>query len=95
MWVDLGRQGGDPCIYGHRLPTHIVAGIAWEAGIEHVRKFYSYLTDAQIIGACWYEVAHGRRRKWRKTFPDWPKEWDEDEWWARPQKRQQAPAQPE
>lgn len=83
VWVDPGRRSGEPCIYGHRIPTEMVARLVWAHGMDTVRQGWPYLTDDQILGACWYEVAHGNRRRWRKAFTDWPKAYDRADWEAR------------
>lgn len=81
VWVSPRRRSGDPCIYGHRLPTRQVASLVWgQGGMETMRRGWPYLTDEQILVACWYEVTHGDRRYWRKRYPDWPKEWRESDW---------------
>lgn len=80
VWVDPGRQGGSPCIFGSRMPTEQVAHLVWDGGIETVHRGWPYFTDQQILGACWYEVIYGNRRRWRKRFPDWPTQWDEQQW---------------
>jgi uncharacterized protein (DUF433 family) len=83
VWVDPGRRSGEPCIGGTRIPTHMIASLVWDGGFELVRQGWPYLGVEQILGACWFEVTHGNRRKWRKVFPDWPKRYDVDEWAAR------------
>jgi uncharacterized protein (DUF433 family) len=83
VWISPKRRGGEPCIYGHRLPTAQVAQLVWSSGIDTVRGGWSELTDEQILVACWYEVTHGNRRKWRKRFSDWPLTFDRDQWLSR------------
>lgn len=82
--VTPGRMGGAPCLGGTRIPTDQIAGLVWDCGMEQVRRGWTYLTDEQILVACWYEVTHGNRRYWRRHFADWPAEYREAEWRARP-----------
>lgn len=81
--VDPGRRAGEPCINGTRIPTHMIASLVWDAGMKTVRHCWPSLTEAQILVACWFEVAHGNRRKWRRRYPDWPRSYSRDEWLAR------------
>lgn len=96
VWVDPGRCGGSPCIYGTRITTEAAAGLAWRDGIDTALTCWPHLTESDILVACWYEVTHGNRRTWRKRFGDWPKDYAERMWrgrWedvARPPTRETA-----
>ena len=81
VWVSPRRQGGEPCVMGTRIPTHTIAGLVWDrVPLEQIPAYYPTVTPEQALGACWYEVVHGNRRKWRRWRSDWPREWDENEW---------------
>lgn len=84
VWVSPRRRSGEPCIFGHRLPTAQVASLVWDGGMGAIRQGWPYLRDDQILVACWYEVTHGDRSRWRRRFSDWPTEYREAEWLARP-----------
>lgn len=60
IWIDRGRQSGEPCVYGHRLPTRLIASLHRD-GPEVPRDWYPYLTDEQISAAVWFEATFQRR----------------------------------
>lgn len=83
VWVDPGRCGGSPCIMGTRITTEAAAGLAWSSGIAAALECWPHVTREQILGACWYEVTHGNRRRWRKRYGDWATEWSQQIWEGR------------
>lgn len=68
IWIDRGRLGGRPCIYGHRLRTRSIACLVMDGGVDLVQKLYPYLTEDQIGAACWFEGTHGRHKKFRRWY---------------------------
>lgn len=49
VWVSPGRLGGEPCLYGTRLQTALIA-----ANRDHATDWWD-VTAAQVEVACWYE----------------------------------------
>lgn len=53
VWIDPGRQGGRPCLGGHRLPVSSVMSFLAESE-EMALHAYPHLTVEQIRLARWY-----------------------------------------
>lgn len=56
VWIDPGRQGGVPCLGGHRIPVEsIVQILDGDTGSEEAAlRFYPQLTREQVQLALWY-----------------------------------------
>lgn len=40
IWVSPGRLSGRPCLMGHRIPTEIIADIAWNVSVAEAMDSY-------------------------------------------------------
>jgi uncharacterized protein (DUF433 family) len=69
VWVSPGRQAGQPCVGGTRIPTEMVAGYVWEGLWGELGPGYE-LTDRQVLVCCWYEAEFGDK-KWRDRWGPW------------------------
>jgi uncharacterized protein (DUF433 family) len=70
VWLSPGRRGGEPCVYGTRLPTEMIARAVWSAmPLERVCHTWN-VPRAQVLGACWYEARYGRKR-WARRWGEW------------------------
>lgn len=64
IWIDPGRQSGEPCFGGTRIPVDPVMAIVEEAGEEAAKKFWPNVTDAHIAaGRLWRERYKRRGRR--------------------------------
>lgn len=66
VWASPGRQSGQPCLMGTRMPTRTVAHIAVDRGIAMVQKMYPHLSEQQILDALHFEAVFGRGKAYRK-----------------------------
>ena len=56
IWIDPGRQTGQPCFGGTRIPVDPFMAIVEEAGAEAAKAFWPTVTDAHITaGRLWRE----------------------------------------
>lgn len=80
IWVSPGRMSGQPCIYGHRLPTHQMALAHFTATpLEEITQLYG-ITRSQLLVACWFEARHGNSRVLRSAWKRWLREWEGALW---------------
>lgn len=67
-----GRLGGTPTIGHSRLPAELVANTYWHHGAREVFLMWDYLTEADILVACWFIAHHGtrtERARWKEWLP--------------------------
>lgn len=82
IWIDPGRQSGEPCFYGTRIPIYIAANWCGLEG-ESVESFMcSYDVDRRsILAACAWWALHykAHRADDRRQQKAWTV-WAEDAW---------------
>lgn len=70
IWTHPGRQGGQPCIGGTRLPVATIARYVWRGSVDLAITAHPDLTRTQVLVACWHQARYGPP-SWRERWADW------------------------
>ncbi len=77
VWVCPGRQSGQPCVGGHRIPVDMVVDMVWWNGVRDAMRAWE-LTRGEVLAACWYaaeinvvRLGQSRRGPWRARWGAW------------------------
>lgn len=70
LWIDPARLGGTVAMTGTRLGAEWAADYVWAGMLDELRQGWDYVSDRQILVACWWVATHGTR-KWRKRWGSW------------------------
>lgn len=63
IWIDPGRQSGQPCFGGTRIPVDPVMAIVEEAGPEAAKELWPNVTDEHIVAGALRRERYTKRRK--------------------------------
>lgn len=77
VWVSPGRQFGQVCAGGTRVPVEAVVDLVWLDGVDAAMDDFA-LTRRQVLNACWFaatfDLFHSeqpRRGPWRRRWGGW------------------------
>lgn len=65
IWIDPGRQSGQPCFGGTRIPVDPAMAIVEQAGAEAAKAFWPNLTDGHIVAGRFWRERYTKKRKRR------------------------------